>query len=240
MKDIHNKGIEVEDLVEKICAKMFFSDFTVRSNKFKKANKKERETADILIPFDDVLVVVQVKTKLDKEPSSKKSENELNRIDRKIDKGIEQIKTIKRAIANSHFNEVETTRGYKIPFDGTKFKKMIGIVVLDLVSEDVSRPDETTTIINGFEIRHDMPIHIFKRNEFEIISTEIDTLPDFIRYIETREILFSRGLFAFPPLELSFLALYKVKPEDIQLAIQENSLVIIDDGYWDWYQKDCQ
>jgi hypothetical protein len=240
MSDKDNKGREVEDLVEKICTKMFFSDFTVRSKKFKNTSKQEKEAADILIPFDDILLVVQVKTRLDKKPSSEKSDLELERIDRRVEEAVEQFKTIKRAISNFRFSEVETTRGYKIPFDGTKFKKMIGIVVLDLVSEDVSRPDETTTIINGFEIRHDMPIHIFKRNEFEIISSEIDTLPDFIRYIETREILFSRNLFAIPPLELSFLALYKVKPEDIQLAIRENSLVIVDDGYWEWYQKDCK
>lgn len=233
-----NKGKEVEDLVEKICQKMFFSDFTVRSQKFIKPSKKENEAADILIPFDDVLLVVQVKTRLDKEPGSEKSDLELERIDRRIEEAVEQFKTIKRAIANFSFSEVETTRGYKIPFDSKNFKKTIGIVILDLVSEDVSRPDETTTIINGFEIRHDMPIHIFKRNEFEIISTEIDTLPDFVRYIEIREILFSRGLFAIPPLELSLLALYKVKPEDIELAIQDNSLVIVDDEYWNWYQQD--
>ncbi len=238
MKKINNKGKEVEDLVEKICTNMFFSDFTVRSKKFKNASKQEKEAADILIPFDDVLLVIQVKTRLDKEPFSEKSDVELERIDRKIKEAVEQFKTIKRAIANFRFNEVETTRGYKIPFDGKKFKKIIGIVVLDLIGEDVLHPDETTTIINGFEIRHDMPIHIFKRNEFEIISREIDTLPDFIQYIETRDILFSKKLFAVPPLELSLLTLYKVRPEDIQTAIRENSLVIVDDEYWDWYQKD--
>ena len=116
----------------------------------------------------------------------------------------------------------------------------MGIVIFDLVGEDISHPDEDITILNGFEVRYDIPIHIFKRNEFEIISTEIDTLPDFIQYIETREILFSKKLFTIPPLELNLLALYKVKSEDIQLAIQENSLVIVDDGCWEWYQKDCK
>ncbi len=236
MKDTNNKGKEVEDLVEKICTKMFFSDFTVRSQKFKNASKQEKEAADILIPFDDVLLVVQVKTRIDNKPFSEKNETDLQRIDNKIEEAVDQFKTIKRAIANSRFNEVETTRGYKIPFVGTKFKKIIGIVILDLVRGDVSSPDKSTTIINGFETRHDMPIHIFKRNEFEIISNEIDTLPDFIQYIETREILFSKKLFAVAPFELDLLALYKIEPKNIQIAIQENSLVIVDDEYWDWYQ----
>ena len=239
MSNTDNKGKDVEDLVEKICTKMFFSDFTVRSKKFKNTSKQEKEAADILIPFDDILLVVQVKTKNDKKPFSKKSEIDLARIDNKIEEAIEQFKTIKRAIANFRFNELETTRGYTIPFDSTKLRKVIGVVIFDLIGEDTFHPDERTTIINGFEVRHDIPIHIFKRSEFEIISTEIDTLPDFIRYIETREALFSSDLFAVPPLELNFLALYKVKPEDLQLAIHENSLVVIDDGYWEWYQQDC-
>ncbi len=239
MSNTDNKGKDVEDLVEKICTKMFFSDFTVRSKKFKNASKQEKEVADILIPFGDVLLAVQVKTRKDKKPSSEKRKIDLARIDNRIEEAVDQFKTLKRALANFRFNEVETTRGYKIPFDG-RFKKIMGIVVFDLVGEDISQPDEDITIINGFEARYDIPIHIFKRNEFEIISTEIDTLPDFIQYIETREILFSKKLFAIPPLELSLLALYKTKSEDLQFAIESNSQFIVDDGYWEWYEKDCK
>jgi hypothetical protein len=239
MANTDNKGKDVEDLVEKICTKMFFSDFTVRSEKFKNASKQEKEAADILIPFDNILLVIQVKTKNDKKPFSPKSKVDLARIDNKIEGAIKQFKTIKRAIANSRLKELETTRGYKIPFDGTKFKKIIGIVIFDLIGEDGLQLYERTTIINGFEIRFDIPIHIFKRNEFEIISHEIDTLPDFMHYIETREALFSKKLFAIPPLELNLLALYKVRPGDIQLAIQKSASVIVDDGYWEWYQNEC-
>jgi hypothetical protein len=113
-------------------------------------------------------------------------------------------------------------------------------VIFDLIGEDNLHPYERTAIINGFEIRYSIPIHIFKRNEFEIISSEIDTLPDFLHYIETRETLFAKKLFAIPPLELNLLALYKAKPEDIHLAIQETASVIIDDNYWEWYQDECK
>jgi hypothetical protein len=240
MTDTKNKGKEVEDLVEKICTKMFFSDFTVRSQKFKNASKQEKEVADILIPFDDTLLAIQVKTKTDNKPFSEKNEVDIARIDNKIDDAIKQFKTVKRAVANLRLKELETTRGYRIPFDASKYRKIIGIVILDLIGEDDFPSDERIAISNGFEIQYDIPIHIFKRDEFEIISSEIDTLPDFIRYIETRETLFSKNLFVIPPFELSLLAMYKVVPEDIQSAIEENSLVIIDDGYWEWYQKDCK
>lgn len=240
MSNAANKGKEIEDLVEKICTKMFFSDFTVRSQKFKNASKQEKEVADILIPFDDIMLAVQVKTKTDNKPFSEKNETDIARIDSKIEDAIKQFKTIKRAIANSRIKELETTRGHRIPFDAAKYKKIIGIVILDLIGEDDFPSDERIAIINGFETRYDIPIHIFKRDYFEIISSEIDTMPDFIHYIETRETLFSENLFAIPPLELNLLAFYKVEPEDLKITIQENSVVIIDDGYWEWYQQDCK
>jgi hypothetical protein len=129
MANADNKGKDIEDLVEKICTRMFFSDFTVRSQKFKNASKQEKEAADLLIPFDDVLLAIQVKTKIDNKPYSQKSKIDLARIENRIEDAVEQFKTIKRVIANSRLKELETTRGYKIPFDGKKFKKIIGIVV---------------------------------------------------------------------------------------------------------------
>lgn len=239
-KNMVNKGQEIEDLVEKICTKMFFSDFTIRSKKFKNASGQEKEAGDILVLFDDTLLVVQVKTKIDVKPFSEKTETDLSRINKKIDDAIGQFKTIKRAIANFRFNEVETAKGYKIPFDRKKLKKVIGIVVFDLIGEEQITSDERTAIINGFEIRYEIPIHIFKRSDFEIISSELDTMPDFINYIETRYLLYSKRMFIEPPFELNLLALYKTKPEDVHHAIEENALVIVNDEYWEWYQNECK
>jgi hypothetical protein len=48
----HNRnGFEVEDLVEIICNKMFFSDFVVRNPKYKKESGLEKEAADLLVPY---------------------------------------------------------------------------------------------------------------------------------------------------------------------------------------------
>ena len=41
-----NKGAEVEDLVERVCKLIFLPDITVRSPKFKKGGKLEKE-ADV-------------------------------------------------------------------------------------------------------------------------------------------------------------------------------------------------
>jgi hypothetical protein len=45
-------GNEVEDLVEIICTKMFFSDFVVRNPTYAKSGGTEKEAADLLVPFN--------------------------------------------------------------------------------------------------------------------------------------------------------------------------------------------
>jgi len=231
-----NKGDEREDLVEEICTRMFFSDFTVRKPKFKKKNKKEGEAADLLIPFGEILLVIQVKSKSVLKRSSKKTSVDFQRINQTVEEGIEQLKTIKRALAHEWLTELKTVRGYSIPFTCKQFKKLVGIVILDLIGEEVFPEDERTEISKGFLYQSDMPVHIFMRSDFETISSEIDTLPDFIEYLGMREIIYSRESFWFPLHELDFLVLYKTKPEVVLKAIANNTQIFIADDLWRHYQ----
>ena len=54
---------ESEDLVETICHRLFFRDFVVRNPKFRKPGGKQLEAADILVPFRDHLISIQVKSR---------------------------------------------------------------------------------------------------------------------------------------------------------------------------------
>ena len=232
-----NKGSETEELVEKICTNMFFSDFTVRNPKYKKGGKAEKEAADILIPFEDKLIAIQVKSKAESKKVNEKTDLDFQRIKKVIGEGIEQLKTIKRALGNNWIVELTTVRGYKIPFDCRSIKKIIGMVIFDLIGEEVFMDEERTSIINGFDYKHDMPVHIFRRSDFEAISSEIDTLPDFLEYLKIREEFFKRGLFRAPIYELDFLALYKTKPDILERAIGSNSHILIEEGTWKYYKK---
>jgi len=87
------KWQDVEDLVEIICTKMFFSDFVVRNPKFTKNGGVEKEAADLLVPFGKYLLTFQIKSKLEKKKASEKSDVDFNRITKIVGEAANQIKT---------------------------------------------------------------------------------------------------------------------------------------------------
>ena len=85
-------GKRAEELVQTICSKMFFADFTVTNPKYTKADRNQKEAADILVPFRDVLIAFQVKSKEEKKLGGKSSVD-YGRITKKVEDGIDQLKT---------------------------------------------------------------------------------------------------------------------------------------------------
>jgi len=115
-------GKQVEDLVEVICTKMFFSDFTVRNPKYKKSNKLEKEAADLLVPFGEYLLAFQIKSKKEHKRASVKTDIDFKRIARVAQNAIDQLNTIKRVIENDWLEKLTTVKGYEIPFTSSTFK----------------------------------------------------------------------------------------------------------------------
>jgi len=117
-------------------------------------------------------------------------------------------------------------------------KKTIGVVILDLIGEERIPPEERTSIWNGFTVKFGMPIHVFMRQDFEAISNELDTVPDFLKYLEVREkIRSAEKSFMFGE-ELDFLALYKTNwPVVEDLLNGKVTGMYLDSGLWDSYQK---
>jgi len=201
-------GKRAEERVQTICSKMFFSDFTVRSPKYTKPDRNQKEAADIWFPFNDVLIVFQVKSKQEKKLSGK-TIVDYGRITRKVEEGINQLKTIKRALRNNRFSALKTVKGYDMPFNCSAVRKTTGVVILDLIGEERIPPEDRTSIWNGFTVKFGIPIHVFMRQDFEAISTELDTIPDFLKYLEVKEKIRSiEKSFLFGE-ELDFLTLYK-------------------------------
>src|SRR4051812_42530395 len=159
---------------------MFFSDFTVTNPKYTKSDRNQKEAADILVPFKDVLIAFQVKSKEEKKLAGKTSVD-YARITKKCEDGIEQLKTIKRALANNRFSNLRTVKGYDLPFSCSAVKKTVGVVILDLIGEERIPPEERTCIWNGFTVKFGIPIHVFMRQDFEAISSKLDTMPDFLK-----------------------------------------------------------
>lgn len=230
------EGNEVEDMVEKICAKMFFSDFVVRNPKYTNNSGIEKEAADLLVTFDNFLFAFQVKSKIEHKKASEKTTVDFGRIEKVTNKAIDQLKTIRRAIENNWMNELETVRGYKIPFLRKDYTHIIGIVIVDLIGEENFSWNERTGFIGNYVFRHNLPVHIFMRDEFEFLATELDTLPDFVRFLDIRRKLIERELFLLPVPVLDFLAFYKTKPDEVDRALKNDIKITLEEGMWNTYQ----
>jgi hypothetical protein len=231
-------GAEAEALIESICRTMFLADFTVRSPPFKKGSGVEKEAADVLVPFGEVLIAFQVKSKKAPENAETAGDTYLRRVEKTVSKGIDQLKTIKRAINADHIEKLKNAAGIELPFDPKAVEKIIGVVVLDLPDQRNEPQDKQIAVYNDYEERYGIPAHVFRSDELEILTQEIDTLPDFLKYLEAREALFSKGKIGPFTSELNLLALYKTRPEQIKEAIAEpRALLVLEDGIWESYQN---
>jgi len=231
-------GTESEDVVERICTRMFFSDFVVRNPEYRKPKGKKIELADIIVPFGNNLLAFQVKSKFQPTKATEKSEIDFQRITDSINEAVNQTKTINRALRNNWLRRMKTSKGLEIDIDPTKIEAVIGIVVLDLVGEELLSREEQTQLFSSFTIRHGLPIHVFLAHEFYEISSELDTLPDFLRFLDVIQSLYTQDLFIFPPSVLDLLAFYKMDPDKIDRVISDEIRIHIEDGFWEAYHRD--
>jgi len=235
---IQRTGEDVEDLVEKICTDMFFADFTVRSHEFFKPNGKIRESADILIPFRDTLLVFQVKSRLDLKHPTKRILKDWKRIERKIDKAVVQIKTVRRFIQSLKETTVlRTSRGLNTVFDPSCFKQTIGIVIFEIIGEEYLTEEERTTIYRGITHSRDIPTHVFIRQDFQTIAEWVDTVPDFVDYLNKRERLLNQDILSKWNREMDYLGAYLFMPKIIDDALAgECDHLTLD--LWKFFQQD--
>jgi hypothetical protein len=224
-----------EDLIVEICDQLFFRDFVVRNPKFRKESGLEKEAADVLVLDDETLLVVQVKGKSIRVPGS---EVESGRLSKAIDDGIRQVKTLGHAVAAKQLTHVVTRRGVEIPLATQKNPRVVGLVILDITNEDEIPPELRPAILAGFDRVGTTPAHVFLRSTFEILAKELDTLPDFLQYLDTRAKFIERGVLSALTEELDFLALYKTNFPMIQEVLDDKvNLLLISEGTWDEHLK---
>jgi hypothetical protein len=234
---MEDHGKNAEDAVDRICQMHFLADFTVRSPKFKKAGGQEKEAADFLVPFGTTLIAFQVKSRMGR-VASEDDHQHFQRVRNRIDEGIDQLKTIKRALAAGRLAGLRNQVGLELPFRGSAVTRLLGVVVFDLPEERTSPEDERTMISAGFEVRHDIPVHVFGLEDFGKITSEVDTLPDFLDYLDKRQRMYDSGRMFPITSELNFLAWYKARPDQLDEAIANpKMLVVLEGDYWTEFQK---
>jgi len=190
-----NFGREIEDVVENLCKKSFFADFTIRNPKYRKLNGEEKEAADLLVVFNNTLLAIQIKSK-QIDSSSQPCRIELARVSKSVDKAIHQFRALTEALNSPQFKSFRNARGVEIAFEKNQVTEVILVVVFVPIWSEKSKPVQirfdTTCYPEG-----PIPIHLFTLRQFSLLLLLLDTLPDFIFYLTARWMLHGEKL--IPP-----------------------------------------
>lgn len=233
-----NQGKEIEALVGELSSKAFLEDFVVPNPMYTQKNGLRKEASDFVVPFGEVMLAYQVKSKTELKLGSEKTETDYQRINKIITKGIGQLKTINSAVKEYQIAKLVNSRGIELPLDPAAIQKLHGLVLIELIGEASFPEDERTALYGGYTYKHEMPIHILRLDDYRKIVDEVDTLPDFVDYLETREKFYEKGILMPLTEELDFLALYKTNPELVAEVLEGKcDFLHIHEGYWNSYRS---
>lgn len=234
-----NRGREVENLVGEISSAAFLHDFVVPNPEYRQNNGLTKEAADFVVPFGEAMLAYQVKSKTEIKSGSEKSQVDFKRIQKVVEKGIGQLKTIQNAMEQKQIDKLVNTRSIELPFDRAQINKVHGIVIIELLGEEKFSEEEKTSLYGGYTFKHGMPIHVFRLSDYRQIAVELDTLPDFIEYLEIRQQFYERRILIPLTEELDYLAFYKTSPELVEKCLNGDcQLLTIQDGMWESYLTD--
>lgn len=210
--------------------------FVCRSPKFGEPGNR-KEAADVLLPLQNTLVAIQVRARQVGEAASITDVTELARLDTRIERVVEQVKTIQRAVESGQLNSAENLRGISVPLVWDEDVAYLGIVIADVVDQKNVSQSDALTIQNGLSSVREIPVHVFFLSDFKHILNEITTIPDLISYCEARQKLILTGVLDLQR-ELEFLAFFKTQYDVLLEALGgECSYLVLADGMWEEDQR---
>ncbi|MBW3519502.1 hypothetical protein [Flavobacterium sp. NKUCC04_CG] len=186
--DSQVRGSEGEEFVNELAFKSFFKYWCYPSPKYENGNKKE--ICDLLIIFDEIVIIFSVKNYVFKG-------NHFRYFNNTIDKASKQIKGAHRTLFSEKEIIIKHPDRDKELFQRERIKKVFRVIV-NLGENLKFYPFNTATNNDDF-------ITLFDRDTFETILSELDTIPDFIDYLEKREKIFkNKRTFLLPSDEDDF------------------------------------
>jgi hypothetical protein len=203
-----------EKIVSDICKNSFLS-FWSFPNPIRTDDNKE--LTDILIVNDPYVIIISVKAINIKHSGNR--EVDIQRWQNKaIEKSYKQIYGAERAILNFHKDILTFDKKYSIKFPDPDKMKVYRIGISFGRREDFPLPFGNQG--KGF-------IHFFDQQSFPILLKELDTITDFVDYLDAKEKFFNSGKNAYFKSEEDLLAIYLHRgrkfPENIdETMIQEN------------------
>ncbi|MCQ4139182.1 hypothetical protein [Chryseobacterium sp. EO14] len=171
--DSQIKGTEGEDFVNDLAFSSFFKYWCYPSPKYENGDKKE--ICDLLVIFNDVLIIFSVK-------NYEFKGNHLRYFNNTISKATKQIAGAFKTLFSDKEIKIKHPDKIEEIFLKDKIQKIFRIVVN--LGENVKfYPFNSLTNKNDF-------VTVFDKITFKTIIKELDTIPDFIDYLQKREELF--------------------------------------------------
>lgn len=212
----HIKGQNAEKLVYDLSVKIFLTDWCYLNPKLPNG----KELCDLLIVFDDIAIIWQIKDLKVKNGKYKKPE---------VDKNLKQLLGARRSLFDLKAPvELENPRRGKEKFDPGSIKKIYLLSALLGIGED---------IFTFVEILKNHTIHILTKKFTEIVLNELDTINDFILYFQEKEdfIKKNKELIILGG-EEELLAFYLMNNKNFS-RFNETDNILLTDGSWRHFQK---
>lgn len=185
---MEDKGKLGEEFVNELAYNSFMKFWCYPGPKFENGDKKE--ICDLLIIFNSILIVMSVK-------NYEFKGNHFRYFNNTIEKAVKQIHGACRILFGSPEVQIKHPDKPIEVFPRERIEKVFRIVIN--LGEGVKfYPFNQTTKNNDY-------VTLFDKNSFEAIIGELDTIPDFIDYLEKREKLFKgRNTIILPGDEFDF------------------------------------
>jgi len=217
-KDYFNlKGKKAEEFVQQLALKTFLIDWRYLNPRLPNG----RELCDLLVVFDEVAVIWQIKDlRLDEQGKYKESE---------VRKNLRQLSGARRQLFELRTPiELENPRRGREQFDSTAIEEVYLISVLLGEGEEV---------FSFAEYVENRTIHVFTREFTQIILNELDTISDFTNYLRAKEALLEQNKrLVILGGEEELLAVYLGNNRSFK-RLDEATDIFIDQGSWEHFQN---
>lgn len=205
------KGKNAEKFVHDLAKKTFLIDWCYLNP----LRPNGEELCDLLVVFDDTVIIFQIKDlKLDQNGHYKKSE---------VEKNLRQLSGAKRTLFDLK-NPIELSNERR--------KETINLTEINhiyLISVLMGEGEDGFAFIEEFK---NSTIHVFTKDFTQIIMTELDTISDFVKYLEQKEKLIQNDKrIIIDGGEEELLAFY-IRNNKSFSGLDNATMIVIESGSW--------
>ncbi len=207
------KGANAEKIVHELATKSFLVDWCFLNPILPNG----KELCDILVLFDDIAIIWQIKDLKLKNGKYNTSE---------VEKNLKQLSGARRQLFNLKTKiKLTNSRRNVEDFDFSTIKHIY------LISALLGDGEDAFSFVEEIKKK---TVHVFTREFTEIVLNELDTITDFVKYLEDKECFLNDKNLSLNIQggEQELLAYYLMNNGDFSKISHNNKIVILD-GCWD-------